>query len=141
MANGYLSNAFADIILAATLTRDVADLPLSYWVGLTLALPIDGDGTGIEVPDAAEYARVEVVGEVASWLSMGVGSRAMETAVDVVFATSITDWGQILGYTLHDAAVDGVYLGFGITNPYLLTAGMTARLPAGTIVISMPITG
>lgn len=140
MANGYLSDAMADLVLAAILAGDTTGLPASLWVGLTLALPTDGAGTGLEIPDAAEYGRVEVVCEGASWTSMGAGSRSMASAVDVAFATVVTDWGYVLGYTLHDAATDGVYLGFGITNPYLVVAGMKPRLLAGTIVVSLPTT-
>jgi hypothetical protein len=140
MANGYLSDAFADLVAAAVLAGDTAGLPASFWVGLTLALPTDGAGTGLVAPDAAECIRVEVVCEGASWTSMGAGSRSMTSAVDVEFATAVTDWGYVLGYTLHDAATDGVYLGFGITNPYLVVAGMKARLPAGAIVVTLPTT-
>jgi hypothetical protein len=138
MANGYLSDAFADLVLAAIFAGDTATLPLSLWVGLTLALPTDGEGTGIEAPVAAEYGRVELVCEAASWNSMGVGSRSIETFIAIEFATAVTNWGLILGYTLHDAEIDGVYLGFGITNPQTVFAGLKARLPAGTIVGSLP---
>jgi hypothetical protein len=138
MANGYLSDAFSDLILDAIFSGNTASLPTSFWVGLTIALPTDGDGTGIEPPDALEYGRVELVCEEASWDSMGEGSRSIETAVNIDFAVAETDWGQILGYTLYDAEVDGVYLGFGIVNPYIVFAGLKPRLPAGTIVVTLP---
>ena len=134
MANGYLSDAFADSLLAAWLTGTA--LPASYFVGLTLALSTDNTGTGIEIPDAGEYARVEIGANAGSWTSMGAGSRSIESAVDLAFPTAVTDWGQILGYTLHDPSSN--YVGFGILNPYTITAGMVARLLAGTIVITLP---
>ena len=137
MANGYLSATFADTLLLAWLTHSV-DLPGEYFVGLTLALPTDDEGTGIEIPDAIEYARAVIPADADSWASMGEGSRSMESSVTVAFPTAETDWGQILGYTLHDQYEN--YVGFGILNPYTITVGMTPRLPAGTIVISLPIT-
>lgn len=140
MANGSLSNAFADLVLAAIFAGDTVSLPPSLWVGLTLALPTDGEGNGLIAPSAAEYGRVEIVCESASWISLGVGSRSMESAFDVEFATVVTDWGQILGYDLYDAETDGVYLGYGITNPYTILSGMKPRLPAGAIVVTLPTT-
>lgn len=138
MANGCLSDAFADTVLLAVLTGDTSGLPASFWIGLTLVLPTDEDGTGIEPPDAVEYGPVEMVCEAGTWISMGEGSRSMESDVDVEFATAATDWGQILGYTFHDAETDGVYLGFGVVNPFIITAGMRARLPAGSVVWTLP---
>lgn len=140
MANGYLSNAFADTVVAAVFAGDTVSLPSSFWVGLTLALPTDGEGTGLEAPTAAEYARVAIPCDGASWASMGVGSRSIESAVDVDFPIALTEWGLILGYTLYDAVTDGVYLGFGITNPYIVTIGSRLRLPIGTIVGALPTT-
>ena len=137
MANGHISDEFADRILAAVLTGDVSGFPSELKVGLTLELPSDANGTGIEVPIAGEYAPVTVPVDVSSWNSMGVGSRSMESAVHVVFAQAEEDWGQILGYTLYDQ--DDVYLGYGIINPFIITEGMIPRLPTGLIVITMPI--
>lgn len=137
MANGYLSNAFADAVLAAVFTGDYSGLPANYWVDLTLALPTDGVGTGLV---AAGCGRVQIPADGASWTSMGEGSRSFESAIDVVYPTADEDLGQVLGYTLYDAETDGIYLGFGITNPLIITAGMTPRVPAGLIVITLPTT-
>jgi hypothetical protein len=136
MANGHISDSFADTILSAVFTLSW-NLPYGCYIGLTLELPSDANGTGIVAPTASEYAQVWLPFDSSSWASMGVGSRSMETVVDTVFATAVEDWGQILGYTIHDPY--GVYLGYGIVNPYTITPGMTARLPAGLIVITMPI--
>lgn len=138
MANGHLSDLFADLLIEAWLTRDVSLLPSTYYIGLTLELPTDANGTGLVAPEAAEYARVPLMADVASWASLGVGSRAMETTFDTTFEVAMVDWGQINGYTLYDSAVDGVFLGYGITNPFTVLAGMSARLPAGAIVIAQP---
>jgi hypothetical protein len=137
MANGHISDIFADNILAGVFTANW-NLPQGCNVGLTLELPSDVNGTGIVVPDAPEYGPVWMpFDDYSTWASMGAGSRSIESAIDVVFEPATVDWGQILGYTLHDSY--GVYLGYGITNPYLIKTGMTARLPAGLIVITMPI--
>lgn len=136
MANGHISDAFADTILSAVLQMSWS-LPYGCNVGLTLELPSDANGTGIVAPTAPEYARVWLPFDYYSWTQMGVGSRAMETAVDTIFETATEDWGQILGYTMHDPY--DVYIGYGIVNPYTITTGMTARLPAGLIVVTMPI--
>lgn len=138
MANGYLSDAFADLVLAAVLAGATGGLPASLWVGLTTVLPTDGEGAGVVEPAAAEYGRVELPCDAGTWSSMG--ARSMETAVDVEFAPALTDWGQILGYPLYDAETAGVYLGYGVLAPYIVTAGMRARLPAGLIVVTMPTT-
>ncbi|MGV8972722.1 MAG: phage tail fiber protein [Rhodoglobus sp.] len=138
MANGHLSDAFADILLNAWLTKDATALPASMWVGLTLALPTDSNGTGIEIPTAVEYERMELPMVAGSWESMGAGSRSMATAIETAFFPADTDWGQILGYILYDSDIDGTYLGYGILNPYTIRAGMTAKLPAGAIVITLP---
>jgi len=139
MANGHLSDYFADILIQAWLTRDVSLLPTIYYVGLTLELPIDNNGTGLVPPEAAEFARKPIPAEDTFWVSMGVGSRAMETAFDTTFDVAVIDWGEINGYTLYDSLIDGNFLGYGITNPFTILAGMSARLPAGAIVILQPI--
>ena len=137
MANGHISDTFADKILAGVFTANW-NIPFGCNVGLTLELPSDVNGTGIVVPDAPEYSRVWIpFNDYSSWVSMGDGSRSIETAVDIVFEKATVDWGQILGYTLHDEY--DTFFGYGITNPYLLKTGMIARLPAGLIVIKMPI--
>jgi hypothetical protein len=137
MANGHISDAFADSILSAVFPGQSWNLPYGFNIGLTLDLPSDVNGTGLVAPSAIDYAQVWIPADSGSWGSMGVGSRSMESLTDVVFEQATVDWGQILGYTIYDPY--GVYLGYGITNPYLLKAGMTARLPAGQIVITMPI--
>lgn len=136
MANGHISNVFADILLKTWLTRDISLLPSSYWVDLTMALPSDNAGLGLISPTGCR--RIELVANNASWASMGAGSRSMESAIDVLFDIAVVDWGQILGYTLYDDPVSGQFLGYGVTNPYTILAGMRARLPAGLIVISLP---
>lgn len=133
MAIGQISDAFADIILTAILERDVSVIPTSYFIGLTLELPTDNNGTGIEAPTPGEYARVEVVATNTSWVSSGVGSRMKVSDVDVIFEQAVTDWGNIKGYTVYDALTGGVFLGYGILNPYIILAGTRARLPAGLI--------
>lgn len=138
MATGRISDAFADIIVNAILTRDITDLPTSYFFGLTLELPTDQNGSGLVEPIPTEYARVEVVAENASWISSGVGSRSMVSDIDVIYETAITDWGNQKGYTIYDSLTDGVFLGYGIINPYIITAGMRARLPAGLIAFALP---
>lgn len=138
MAGGRVSDAFADIIVDAIFTRNISVIPTSYFFGLTLELPSDQNGTGLVIPTPAEYSRVEVVAANTSWVSAGVGSRTMFSAVDVVYPTSLTDWGNIRGYTIYDSLIDGVFLGYGIINPYIISAGMTARLPAGLISVALP---
>ncbi len=137
MANGYISDAFADLIVKAILTRNVSILPTSYFFGLTLEVPTDQNGTGLVSPDALEYNLIEVVAEDASWISSGVGSRMMVTNIDVVYNQAVTDWGEIKGYTIYDSAEALTLLGFGFTVPYTITAGMIARLPAGLIEVSL----
>ncbi len=109
MASGHVSDAFADIIVNAILTRDISAIPTSYFFGLTLELPSDRNGTGLVVPTPAEYARVEVVAENASWVSAGVGSRTMFTNVDIVYPEAVTEWGNIRGYTIYDSLTNGVF--------------------------------
>jgi hypothetical protein len=138
MANGYLSDYFADLLIRAWLTHDVSALPYGYDIGLTLELPSDQNGTGIVIPEQPEYNTVRVNADSSSWISMGSGSRSMEIAVDVVYETASEDWGEINGYTFSD---QGIFLGFGITNPYTILADMKARLPAGTVILSLPLLG
>lgn len=138
MANGHLSDLFADILLQSWLTRDISLLPTEYYVGLTLDLPTDNNGTGLLVPDSEEYTRVLLPAESASWVSLGVGSRSMETAVPIMFEKALTDWGELNGYTLYDSLVDGMFLGYGIITPYTILTGMIARLPIGAIIITQP---
>lgn len=138
MALSNISDAFADLLLEAWLTRDLTDLPTSYFVGLTLALPTDQNGLGLLEPTNDEFERIEVVAESASWLSMGVGSRSSTLNFDLLYSMAITDWGQILGYTIYDSLTDGLFLGYGITNPLTILSGMRAQLPAGSIVITLP---
>jgi hypothetical protein len=139
MAGAYVSDAFADIIVNAVLTRDVSAIPTSYFFGLTLEVPTDQNGSGLVVPTPAEYARIEVTAESTSWNSAGVGSRVMVTEVDIVWEEAVTDWGNIKGYTIYDSLTDGVYLGYGLILPYIISAGMTARLPAGSVAVRLPI--
>lgn len=138
MATGQISDAFADIIANAILTRNITALPTSYFVGLTLELPTDQNGTGLIPPIPAEYSRQEVIAASASWASSGVGSRMMVSDVDVIFALAVTDWGNLRGYTIHDSLTGGVFLGYGIINPYVILAGTIARLPAGLIAVAFP---
>lgn len=137
MISGNISDAFADIILNAILTRNLLSIPTSYFFGLTLELPIDTKGTGLLAPSPAEYSRVEVPAINTSWVSAGDGSRTMFTKVDVTYAKASTEWGNIKGYTIYSARVGGLYLGYGITNPYIISAGMTPRLPAGLISVKL----
>lgn len=138
MANGHVSDAFADLIIRAVLTRNVSILPASYFIGLTLELPTDQNGTGLVPPAVLEYGRIEVVAEDSSWISSGVGSRTMVSNIDVIFAQAITDWGNLRGYTIHDTLTDGLFLGYGIINPYVLLAGTRPRLPAELIAVALP---
>lgn len=138
MASGHVSDAFADIIVNAILTRDISAIPTSYFFGLTLELPTNQNGTGLVVPTPAEYARVEVVAENTSWVSAGVGSRTMFSEIDLVYNKAVTDWGNVRGYTIYSALTGGIFLGYGIINPYIISAGMTARLPAGLISVTLP---
>lgn len=138
MAIGHISDAFADMIVKAVLTRDASGLPASYFFGATLELPTDQNGSGLVVPTPLEYGRVEVVAENASWISSGVGSRMMVSNIDVIFAQAVTDWGNLKGYTIYDSLTNGVFLGYGILNPYIILAGTRARLPAGLIVVDLP---
>lgn len=139
MVGAYVSDAFSDIIVNAILTRDISYMPLSYFFGLTLEIPSDQNGTGLVVPTPAEYARVEVIANGTSWISAGVGSRTMFSSVDIVYPKAVTDWGNIKGYTLYDSFVGGIFLGYGLINPYIITAGMTPRLRAGSVAIKIPL--
>lgn len=132
-----VSDAFSDIILKAILTRDISVIPTSYFIGLTLELPTDNNGTGIVPPDAPEYTRIEVVSEDTSWESSGVGSRMMVSDVDVIYEQAASDWGNIKGYTVYDSLNDGVFLGYGVLNPSIILAGTRARLPAGLIAVAL----
>lgn len=136
MANGHISDLFADKIAKAILTRDITQIPTSYFIGVTLELPSDANGTGLVVPTAPEYARVEVVAQNASWASLGVGSRGMQINVDVTFAVATVSWGELRGYTMYDQA--GVFLAYGITQPYTILTGTQVVLPAGLIQVSLP---
>jgi len=138
MANGYLSDYFADLLIRAWLTRDSSILPYSFGIGLTLELPSDRNGTGLITPEPIEYNRVEIYADSNSWISMGVGSRSMETNIDLIFESASEDYGEINGYTIYDSLNDGNFLGYGITNPYTILAGMKPRLPAGTVILSIP---
>lgn len=138
MAAGHISDAFADIIVDAVLTRDITNLPSSYFFGLTLELPTDSNGTGLVPPTPAEYSRVEVVAQNASWASSGVGSRMMVSNVDIVFPVAVSDWGNIKGYTIYDSLTDGLFLGYGTFSPYVISSNMRARLPAGLVAVSLP---
>lgn len=139
MAGGRVSDAFADIIVNAILTRDVSAIPRSYFFGLTLELPSDQNGTGLVVPTSAEYSRVEVVANNTSWNSAGVGSRTMVTEVDIIYPLAVTNWGNLKGYTIYDSSVGGLFLGYGLINPYIITAGMTPRLRAGSVAVRLPL--
>lgn len=131
-----LSDAFSDLLLKAWLTRDVTVLPTNYFVGLTLSYPTDQNGTGLEAPAAPEFARIQVPANSASWESLGAGSRLMTLVPELLYSQAVTDWGTVLGYTLYDSLVDGMFLGFGETNPFPITAGLTARIPARSIVVA-----
>lgn len=138
MAGGHVSDAFADIIVNAILTRNLSAVPSSYFFGLTLALPTDQNGSGLVAPTPSEYGRVEVVASNTSWVSSGVGSRMMVSNVDVVYNVVVTDWGNVQGYTIYDSLTNGVFLGYGLLNPYMISVGMKARLPAGLIAVTLP---
>lgn len=130
------SDAFSDILLKAWLHRDVSVLPTSYFVGLTLALPLNQNGLGVEEPGTAEYIRVEVAADSDSWVSMGEGSRLMTLDPELLYPEAVTDWGEILGYVLYDSLTDGMYLGYGETNGFMITAGIIPRIPSRSIVVS-----
>lgn len=141
MAVGHISDAFADRIALAILTRSLTPLPLSYFVGLTLALPTDQNGSGLLAPSAAEYGRLEVVAEAASWTTLGDGSRTMSLSLNLIWALAITDWGQILGYTLYDDLTSievSSYLAYGVLNPYIILAEMTPNILPDTIHLAFP---
>ena len=138
MANGCVSDTFADMIVNAILERNVSAIPTSYFFGLTLDLPTDKNGTGLIAPTPVEYSRVEVVAQNTSWISAGVGSRTMLSNVDILYEQAITDWGNVKGYTIYNALTNGIFLGYGVINPYTIRAGTRARLPAGLITIALP---
>lgn len=138
MAGGYVSDAFADIILTAVLKRDISVIPTNYFFGLTLVLPSDKNGTGLVAPTPAEYSRVSVTAATASWVSAGVGSRTMFSNVAITYPMAVTSWGNVLGYTIYDSLTNGIFLGYGILDPYIISAGLRARLPAGSISVALP---
>ncbi len=138
MANGHVSNTFADNLVKVWLTRDITFLPTNYFIGLTTVLPTDQNGSGLLAPTASEYARIQVAASSASWVSLGVGSRAMQLNVELLYSQAVTDWGEIRGYTIYDALTAGTYLGYGVVNPVTIRAAMKARLPAGSVVITLP---
>lgn len=131
-----ISDAFSDILLKAWLSRNVSELPSNYYVGLTLAVPTDQNGSGILEPPNEEYSRLRVPAQSSSWESLGPGSRLMTLRLDLVYPQAFTDWGEILGYTLHDALTGGNFLGYGVTNPVTITSGMRAHLPPGSLVVA-----
>ena len=141
MAVGHISDTFADRIAFATFTRSITPLPSSYFVGLTLALPTNQNGSGLIAPTQIEYGRIEVVAAGPSWTSMGAGSRAVSLSLLLLYAKALTDWGQILGFTLYDHLTSELadnYLGYGVLNPYTIKTGMRAQIRPDTIVVSLP---
>ena len=141
MAVGHISDGFADRIALATFTRSLTPLPSSYFVGLTLALPTDQNGSGLIAPSQTEYDRIEVVAEGPSWTSMGIGSRAISLSLLLLYAKALTDWGEIVGYTLYDDLTSELeinYLGYGVLNPFTIKTDMRAQLRPDTVVVSLP---
>lgn len=138
MADGRITDAFADKLVKAWFNRSVTGLPTSYYIGLATTLPTDQNGTGLVVPSNAEFARIGASANTTNWVSMGVGSRQMSLNIDLLYATAVTDWGEIVGYTMHDTLTAGTFLGYGVTNPFTILAGMRARLPAGSVTIKIP---
>lgn len=136
MAVKNISDAFSDMLLKAWLHRDVSPLPTSYFVGLTLSLPTDQNGTGVEEPTNVEYLRLEVAADSDSWVSLGAGSRLMALDPELLYPEADTDWGEVLGYVLYDSLVDGTYLGWGELNAFSIVAGIQARIPSRSLVVA-----
>lgn len=139
MTGGRVSDDFADIIVEAIFTRDLSRVPTSLFFGLSLELPTDQNGTDLVEPTPAEYSRVEVAMTDISWISAGVGSRMMTTDIDITYEMAVVDWGEVHAYPFYDALTDGIFLGYGLLNPYTILAGMIPRLPAGSVSVTLPV--
>lgn len=115
----FLRNKFVDWILRGQTYAP----PSTVYVGLNTVNASHASGSGTEVTGGS-YARVAVNSSLANWAgtqasgsttaSSGTGATAVTSNnVAVTFPAPTAGWGNIVGFTIWDAASSGNMLFFG----------------------------
>lgn len=104
--------------------------PTAWYVGLYTSDPGEA-GTGTEVTGGG-YARIQV-----TFTKATTGSTT--NVADIMSAVSTAAWGTITHFGIFDAVTAGRLLFKGTIAPNIpiTGAGQQARLPAGTLVVSL----
>lgn len=115
--------------------------PATYYVGLSVANPLN-DGSGIVEPDAgAGYTRVAITNNATNFPA--AVNRSKSNGVELTFPTATEDWGMVTHYflaTTSSVGSDGSdmvsYSELNVSQNIGTTA--PARFAQGTMVIGSP---
>lgn len=134
---GSKTTYLAQKLLDHGLGGDTWAQPATVYVVLsTAAFDPNATGAGANEIAAGDYARFAVANNLTEWTGATLASPAEKHNVhDFIWAVATSDWGTPQSAYLADAAVDGNLLyGSDITNPQVIGAGDTAKIPATTFV-------
>jgi len=118
----------------------IGTVPSQYYIALTLGEPRGAD-TGLSVmlmePQGGAYTR-KLYGTGPSWWLLD-GTTLSNTA-DVTFPTPSAPWGYVTHFALCSTAIAGDLFAWGaLQNPQMIKQDVPARLIAGAMVLSMPV--
>lgn len=95
------------------------------------------DGSELDEPDNADYARVAIPNDLSNWVNDSV-PQEIYNVLPTQFVTSVTDWGVINYWALCNADIDGYNLIVGaLENPVQVLAGEQAVISEGDLSVSL----
>lgn len=136
--SGRLTLFGAGEILTAYFSRSAVP-PTSLYLALIVnnAPSSYVNGSELDEPTAAGYARAEIPNTLDWWSNDGM-TNIVTTAQDVVFVTAAEDWGTIRYWALLNDLVGGDPILVGqMESPFAVSAGDTAVVPAATLDVEL----
>jgi hypothetical protein len=125
----YLENKLLDHVFGATAYA----APATLYIGLLTVAPTDAGG-GTEVAGGS-YARAAVVNNVANFPNAAAGAKT--NGNDIVFATATANWGTVVAVGIYDALAGGNLIGWCLVTNQSVPSGVTAKVPAGQLNITL----
>ena len=135
---GRLTVYGANQLLLAYFTK-TAEAPPGFYLALIreIAPTPYMDGSELDEPDNADYARVLISNDLANWSN---DSQPQEIAnlLSAQFMTAVSDWGQIRYWALCNAEVDGYNLLVGeLESPVQILIGDQAVFAEGDLSVTL----
>ncbi len=125
--SAYAENALMDHVFNAAISTP------SFYIGLSDTDPTN-DGSGINEPVGASYARVAVAPAV--WSTSTILS--LQNEIPIAFSKALEDWFTASHYIVMDALTGGNMWGWGtFDEPKVIVTNNTPSIAIGEIVVTM----